>query len=341
MRIALGIGIVVFLVYLIWVVVPGVYWERKFPTPRPVTAATQTTPTPTPTQGRYRVTIESAKIFPTNEQGKCWDPCTGSSREFLSSLSKRLQWTGGDAWQIVMGSQAALLADQSTKQPDVYVQLKFGNQSTIQTHTVKNSLNPQWGIFHDLNLSSTDALRIYVWDQDPVDSELIGYYATAQIPTSYLTQGGTWTLKFKRVYELRLTIKPLSQQPPQILQPGRYRVSILSAVVKRHKTSGKAWDAFGGNPDPYAVVRLGPHQLETPPIKNTLYPAWNHARVVTLKGDEFVTVSVYDKDIGKKDDTIGECKLKALHQIKLQEGVLLRISCGQIEQINIQFDRIL
>lgn len=341
MRIALIVGTVLGLVYLLWVVVPDIYLERKFPSPRPVKAAVERTQPVVPKQGRYRVTIENAKIFPTNEKGSCWDPCMRSSRELLSSLSKQLQWATGNGWQVVMGSQPGVIADQSSKQPDVFVELKFGNQPMLRTNTVNNSVTPQWGVFHDLTLSSTDSLRVYVWDQDPINNELIGYYAAAQIPAIYLNQGGTWKLRFKRVYELQLTFKPLLQKPPQILQPGRYRITILSGLVRKHKDLGKSWDLFQGAPDPYAIVRVGPHQLETPVSKDTLYPTWNHSRILTLKGNEHIKIWVYDKDLAKKDELIGACNVGALHQIKLQEGVLLRASCGYLDQINIKFDRIL
>ncbi len=125
------------------------------------------------------------------------------------------------------------------------------------------------------------------------------------------------------------------------MQPGKYRITILSAIIKNKKINGESWDFFKGRPDPYAIVHLGPHQLQTRHKKNTLYPAWNHSRIITLQGNEILRYQVSDKDLTGKDELIGVCKLTSLSKLRLKNGVLFRGSCGQIQEFNIKFDRIL
>lgn len=345
MRVAILAGLVLIGVYITWVVVPNIYLERKFPPPKKSAqskASQSQSKYKVPSKGRYRITIVSAKIFPTNKSNNCWDhPCWSESKKKFQQLSNELKLANGNKWDIVMGTQAAVLTDQSSKQPDAKIKIKFSDNPALETQPAMNTLTPRWGLFRDLTLKRNATMRVYVWDKDAVNSDLIGYYATAEIPPKYLAQGGTWKLRFHRVYELTLTITPLRKAIPKNLLPGKYRITVMSAIIKGKKANGKSWDFMRGLPDPYAIVYLGPHQLQTRFSKNTLYPAWNHSRIIKIKGHEVLRYKVFDKELTKKDELIGACQVTALKTLKLKDGVLFRGSCGQIQELNIKFDRIL
>ncbi len=345
MRVALLIGVVIIFLYTIWVVVPESYFERKYPSPRRITSQQATQKNAqgiaAPKTGRYRITVESAKIFPSKKENNCWDPCFGKSKKAFVQLSKELASDLGAGWRNVMHPRPRVLTDQSSKMPDVFAVFKIGNQPVFRTPVAKNTLTPRWGMFYDKVIHANDTLRIYVWDKDTLNSDLIGYYAASHIPAKYLAKGGVWKLQFQRVFELKITISPIRKKVGKKLVPGRYRVTLVSAVIDQHKSTGKSWDFFKGRPDPYAVIRLGPHQMETHRKKDTLYPAWNHSRIISLQGDEVLKVQVLDKDLAKKDDMIGSCTIGALNKLKLQDGVLLRTPCGQVKELVIKFDRIL
>lgn len=345
MRVALLIGVVIIFLYTIWVVVPASYFERKYPSPRQITTKQATKADPSgvaaPSTGRYRITVEGGKIYPSKKENNCWDPCWGNSKKEYVKLSKELASDPSAGWRNVMHPRPQVLTDQSSKQPDVFAVFKIGNKPVFRTPVAKNTLRPQWGTFYDTVIAANDTLRIYVWDKDALNSDLIGYYAASRIPAKYLAKGGVWKLQFQRVYELKLTIKPLKPGKVKKLEPGRYRVTLLSAVIDQNRVTGKPWDFFKGRPDPYAIIRIGPHQMQTPRKKDTLYPAWNHSRIISLQGDETLRVGVFDKDIAKKDEIIGKCKVGLLKKLKLRDGVLFKTSCGQVKELNIKFDRIL
>merc|ERR1740128_1455228 len=61
-----------------------------------------------------------------------------------------------------------------------------------------------------------------------------------------------------------------------------------------------------GKSDPYAVIEYGKQKSESKTIKNNLNPGWEHEVILDLDKDnaENITITVYDKDIGK-DDVLG------------------------------------
>merc|ERR1740128_1033164 len=61
-----------------------------------------------------------------------------------------------------------------------------------------------------------------------------------------------------------------------------------------------------GKSDPYAVIEYGKQKSESKTIKNNLNPVWEHEAILDLDKDnaENITITVYDKDVGK-DDFLG------------------------------------
>nr|CAX74446.1 Protein FAM62B [Schistosoma japonicum] len=59
--------------------------------------------------------------------------------------------------------------------------------------------------------------------------------------------------------------------------------------------------------DPYCVVRVGARSFTTSVVKETLEPVWNQhfESIVDICHGQSVTVEVYDKDQGNKDDYLG------------------------------------
>ena len=67
--------------------------------------------------------------------------------------------------------------------------------------------------------------------------------------------------------------------------------------VKSTKANGKAWDAFGGKPDPYIIVDGRSYKAQK--CKNKFVCAFQ------VSGHGTVNVAVWDKDVAR-DDFVGQ-----------------------------------
>ncbi|CAH8574370.1 unnamed protein product [Heterobilharzia americana] len=93
----------------------------------------------------------------------------------------------------------------------------------------------------------------------------------------------------------------------------RLRYPLPQGVLHVNMISGrnlKAGDknVIGHNTsDPYCVIRVGARSVNTSVVKQTLEPVWNQhfEFIVDICHGQSVTVEVYDKDQGNKDDYLG------------------------------------
>jgi len=86
----------------------------------------------------------------------------------------------------------------------------------------------------------------------------------------------------------------------------RYRDGILTVFVHRAIDLDKM-DIFGES-DPFVKLRLGKQKKQTKVVKKNKDPQWNQEFQFEVQDaiKEYLVVKVRDKDIGKKDDSIGK-----------------------------------
>ncbi len=162
---------------------------------------------------KYRVSVMSAKIFPTKSSGKCWD--VGCF--FRRRTKKRLRMTsialskvfGIAAWKATIAAAGINLAASASYLPDPNVDLRVDGKLVLRTGRFKNSLTPIWQKSRIAYLNKNSTIRIYVYDRDIKDDDAIGVKAITKIPAYYLSRGGVMNLRFGRVYNLKLLIKPI------------------------------------------------------------------------------------------------------------------------------------
>lgn len=88
-----------------------------------------------------------------------------------------------------------------------------------------------------------------------------------------------------------------------------FDVVAVSATVPTLNKSAGAWDAFGGLPDPYAVLKTPSGATGQTTFKSdTASPTWNETVLTNVKGSDLktFTVTLNDDDVSF-DDLIGPC----------------------------------
>lgn len=289
----------------------------------------------------YRVTILSAKLYPSKDKGSCWDVCSPSSQKKMEYLSERLRFAGPKGWQYTIKHPSISKQIKGKKLPDVFVEFSLDGRDVYRTSLKKNTLEPQWTRSWDLNLYPKQDIEFYVWDKDMITSDKIGNHAVT-IPSKIMKDGGTWKVSFGQVYELTLLIAPLQKikKPKPLAFPtGKYKVSVVKAIIKPKNSKKKNWDMMGGKPDPYAIITIGKHTIKTKHVKDTLMPTWKTTKILHLTGDEKVTYKVFDRDL-QKDDMIASCSISPLKGVTLQKNEFFHGGCEQLTKIIIQFKRI-
>ena len=301
--------------------------------------------TKAPVKRSYRIVVSTARLLPVKPNGNCWDLCSRSTARKLNKMAKRLQHVGSFKPDAVKAAYATATRGLGTfikggKMPDPYIKISFSNGQVIKSRTIRNTINPSWGVSEQAYLKATDRIAIEVWDDDQFKDDLIGKRAETMIPAKYLKKGGTWRLRFGQVYELSIMFVPLKPKVEQTFKPGLYRVLIHGAVLAKKKSNGRNWDAFGGSPDPYVILIVGRHRIKTPMVRNSLRPQWSFFRDVYLTGTERFIYSVFDKDTLNKDDLMGTCAYQQVSQLVLRYQKHYRHRCQNIKEIRISFERL-
>jgi len=293
---------------------------------------------------RFRVVVVSARIIPVKANGNCWDLCSRRTARKLKIMAKQLESVGSFEPHAVSAAFAAATRGQhvymkGARMPDPYAVVRFSNGQKIQTHVAKNTILPKWGTSEQVSLQPKDTISVQVWDKDLRLHDKMGEFSARKIPIKYLTQGGTWRVRFQQVYELTLMFVPLKPRAIRKFQPGHYRVIVHGADISPKKSKGRYWDAFRGNPDPYVVLWIGNRKVKTPVVRNTLTPRWNYTFKMFLNGTERFLYHVYDQDF-RKDDRIGSCTYQQVSHLVLRYSKHYRRQCQLIKEIRISFERV-
>lgn len=82
----------------------------------------------------------------------------------------------------------------------------------------------------------------------------------------------------------------------------KYDFTFVSATVPTQTSSKEAWDAFGGAPDPFAVLLVDDVEVcRTAVALDTFTPSWNKKCSATLYNSSTFTVHIYDEDVSAHD----------------------------------------
>merc|ERR1740128_889515 len=117
-----------------------------------------------------------------------------------------------------------------------------------------------------------------------------------------------------KAIEKEKSIMSLETKPGSEENSGKIETTItetkgsLQLIV--HKATCLGNKDMIGKSDPYAVIEYGKQKSESKTIKNNLNPVWEHEAILDLDKDnaENITITVYDKDVGK-DDFLGNVTL--------------------------------
>ncbi len=104
----------------------------------------------------------------------------------------------------------------------------------------------------------------------------------------------------------------------------------VSAQIATTKTTGDAWDAFGGAPDPFVLI----DGKKTTTIQDTFMPTWNEGVTYTAATliNQGVTVQVLDEDVSQNDN-IGGPSLVIPTESELRRGSLTLTNFGQAQSL--------
>lgn len=106
--------------------------------------------------------------------------------------------------------------------------------------------------------------------------------------------------------------------------------AVDSARIASTKTTGDAWDAFGGAPDPYVVLDT----RRTTTQQDTFTPVWQEGATYTATNllNQGVTVQVIDDDVAAPDPIGGPTVVRPT-EADLRRGSLTVANLGQATSI--------
>ncbi len=176
-----------------------------------------TTPEISSAQEVYEVTIAGAKILPTKASGKLWDLGCLFKRKMFRKLTQRLMAKTYTTpfWETAISTVGLKWSKGPTCMPDPFAMVKLAGKIILKTKKRKNTLSPTWEKSATLKLSRNSYLEIYVYDRDLRSHDLIGSHTITSLSKRHLMMGGVISLRFGRVYHLRLGIKPVSPVTPK------------------------------------------------------------------------------------------------------------------------------
>ncbi|XP_031952333.1 multiple C2 and transmembrane domain-containing protein 1 isoform X1 [Corvus cornix cornix] len=224
---------------------------------------------------------------------------------------------------------------------DPYVKFKLGGKEVFRSKTVHKNLNPVWEEKASILIDNLrEPLYIKVFDYDfGLQDDFIGS-AFLDLTSLELNRQTDVTLSLKDPHYpdhdlgsiiLSVLLAPGDQQEATMLmrkswkrsskfQTQSLRLSDLHrksqlwrGIVSVTLIEGrelKAMDANGLS-DPYVKFRLGHQKYKSKIVPKTLNPQWREQFDFHLYEERggIIDITVWDKDVGKRDDFIGRCQV--------------------------------
>lgn len=109
-------------------------------------------------------------------------------------------------------------------------------------------------------------------------------------------------------------------------------LAVERAQIASTKTTGDAWDVFGGAPDPFVLLDT----RQTTTKQDTFTPSWQEGTTytaATLTGPG-VSITVYDEDAAS-NDLIGGPSTVRFTEADLRRGSLTLMNLGQVSSLTL------
>uniref|UniRef100_A0A671SSP2 Multiple C2 and transmembrane domain-containing protein 1-like n=1 Tax=Sinocyclocheilus anshuiensis TaxID=1608454 RepID=A0A671SSP2_9TELE len=216
---------------------------------------------------------------------------------------------------------------------DPYVKFKIAGKEVFRSKIIHKNLNPVWDervcLIVD-NLQEPLYIKVFDYDfglqddfmgsaylyldslelQRPVDVRLD--LQDPHCPDQDLGSLELAVTLFQRSTEDREALRQAQQQNLRLSDLHR-KSQLGRGIVSIRLMEGRNLIPMDQNglSDPYVKFKLGPLKYKSKTIPKTLNPQWREQFDLHLYDEEggILEISVWDKDIGRRDDFIGQCQL--------------------------------
>lgn len=114
----------------------------------------------------------------------------------------------------------------------------------------------------------------------------------------------------------------------------RWDIFLMDGNIPTTNYYGSAWDAFGGRPDPFVIMRIGSEsgtRNTSATQDNTVTPMWMEHVVLNVTAGEildYLYIAVYDEDVTVHDG-VGACLITFVEASF--DGSERVVNCGRSE----------
>jgi hypothetical protein len=344
---------------------------------------------PPPPARLFRVTQIKAHIWPVKASQQCWD-CWGKTmelpprglREFTPYYTQpafRKIATGSgapDPWaEVAFGEQrwkTAVLQDTLQpiwKEPQ-YVRVRRDDPISIRLWDKDPLSSEEIGSFRAARLPDVLWEHGGIWEIPAfgqvervfVHLERLPMYET-KLPITEKPLPIPPSVQFVRITVVRAEIWPTNAaggcwdscpMKGQVALPPR---GLKDQSVYEKDANYKALSTGRSAPDPRVKIQIGKHDLYiTPTLDNTIRPAWGASHVFRIRGNEPVTISVFDDDetiahdffrtyrstrelIARwAEEEMGRYHSPYLPEVFLRGGTLILRSFGQVDLLELKIE---
>uniref|UniRef100_A0A8C1KUU0 Multiple C2 domains, transmembrane 1a n=1 Tax=Cyprinus carpio TaxID=7962 RepID=A0A8C1KUU0_CYPCA len=208
---------------------------------------------------------------------------------------------------------------------DPYVKFKIAGKEIFRSKTIHKNLNPVWDEKVSLLVESLrEPLYVKVFDYDfGLQDDFMG---SAYLHLESLEHQRTLdvTLDLKDPHYPNHDLGSLELAVTLIPKEGDFRESLRLSDVHR---KAQLWRGIvsirliearhlqpmdaNGLSDPYVKFRMGDQKYRSKTIPKTLNPQWREQFDFHLYDEQggFIDITIWDKDVGKKDDFMGRCQV--------------------------------
>ncbi|XP_065512292.1 multiple C2 and transmembrane domain-containing protein 1 isoform X1 [Caloenas nicobarica] len=210
---------------------------------------------------------------------------------------------------------------------DPYVKFKLGGKEVFRSKTIHKNLNPVWEEKASILIDNPRGhLYVKVFDYDfGLQDDFIGS-AFLDLTSLELNRQTDVTLRLKDPHYpdhdlgsilLSVLLAPREEQREATqslrLSDLHRKSQLWRGIVSVTLIEGrelKAMDANGLS-DPYVKFRLGHQKYKSKIVPKTLNPQWREQFDFHLYEERggIIDITVWDKDVGKRDDFIGRCQV--------------------------------
>ncbi|CAK6950133.1 multiple C2 and transmembrane domain-containing protein 1 isoform X1 [Scomber scombrus] len=224
---------------------------------------------------------------------------------------------------------------------DPYVKFKIAGKEVFRSKTIHKNLNPVWEERVSLLVETLrDPLYVKVFDYDfGLQDDFMGSaYLYMESLEHLRTLDVTLDLKDPQYpehnlgsLELAVTLSPKegdlrdatmllrrnwkrsSKYQSMRLSDVHRKAQLWRGIVSISLIEGRGFQPMDANglSDPYVKFRMGHQKYKSKTIPKTLNPQWREQFDFHLYEEQggYVDITVWDKDVGKKDDFMGRCTI--------------------------------